>query len=210
MNYKLVIFDFDGTLADSYSWFLSVYQDLSEQFGLPAVDEDEMQRLRTLDVRQIMKEYRIPFWKLLVIGRHLTRLMSSQIEHIRLVDGMQHVIDSLASQGVRMAIVTSNKEKNVRRVLGPHNMARIEFLESGVSMFGKKHKIHKILQLAGIDASEALSIGDELRDLKSSHEAQVDFGAVGWGTTDLATLQKHSPRRIFQHPAEILALMEAV
>jgi phosphoglycolate phosphatase len=207
MNYKLVIFDFDGTLADSYSWFLSVYRDFSERFGLPAVDEAEMQRLRTLDVHQIMKQYQISFWKLLRMGRHLTRLMSSQIEQVRLVDGMQPVIDSLAYQGVRMAIITSNAEKNVRRVLGPHNMARIEFLESGVSMFGKKRKIHKILQRSGVAASDVLSIGDEVRDLKSSHEAQVDFGAVAWGTTDLATLQKHSPKQVFQHPVEILQLL---
>lgn len=209
MNYKLVIFDFDGTLADSYTWFLSVYQDLSRRFQLPVIEEAELKRLRTLDVHQIMKEYRIPFWKLLLMGRHLTKLMSSQIDQICLVDGMQPVIDSLGQNGVKMAIITSNAEKNVRRVLGPDNMAHFEFLESGVSMFGKKKKIHKILRQTGIAASDTLSIGDEVRDLKSAHEAQVDFGAVGWGTTDLETLQRHSPKQVFNHPAQILEALGA-
>ncbi len=204
MNYRLVIFDFDGTLADSYGWFLSVFEDLSKRFQLPQVDADELRRLRAMDITQIMREYRIPFWKIMLIGKHLTQLMGSQIEHIRLVAGMQGVLDTLARHDVRLAIITSNAESNVRRVMGAENMAYFDFIESGVSMFGKKSKIHKLLKKTGVAAEQTLSIGDELRDLKSAHEAQVHFGAVSWGTTDLLTLRQHAPELAFEHPLEIL------
>jgi phosphoglycolate phosphatase len=204
MKYQLVIFDFDGTLADSYPWFLTVFEDLAKRYKLPHLEETDLDKLRALDIRQILKEYHIPFWKMLVIGNHLKKLMGSQIEKISLVNGMQSVIETLGEQDIKLAVVTSNAEKNVRRVLGSQNMAYIDYIESSVPMYGKKEKFKKILKKTGIPASQALSIGDEVRDLKSSHAAKIAFGAVTWGYTDLSILQVHSPEEVFAHPAQIL------
>lgn len=208
MKYKLVIFDFDGTLADSYPWFLSIFADLAKRYRLPAVDPSDLEKLRSLEVHQILKEYRIPFWKMLLIGNHLKKLMNAQIEQINLVNGMQAVIDTLSQQDIQLAIVTSNAEKNVRQVLGPQNMARFHYMESGVSMFGKKKVFEKILKKSKIVSQEALSIGDEVRDLKSARDARIPFGAVTWGYTARGALQKHAPEALFDHPREIIEMMQ--
>ncbi len=207
MKYKLVIFDFDGTLADSYPWFLSVLEELSRKYRLPHLDRADLDRLRSLEVRQILKEYHIPLWKVVIIGNHLKKMMAAQIDHIRLVSGMQAVLETLGKEGVRLALVTSNAEANVRRVLGPGNMAMFDFIESGVSMFGKKRKFQKILKQAGIPANQALSIGDEVRDLKSAQAASIPFGAVTWGYTDVSALQAHAPEAVFSRPDQILEAM---
>ena len=204
MTTKLIIFDFDGTLADSYPWFLTIFQDLARRYRLPEMGPEDLDRLRALDIRQILAEYRVPFWKLILIGSHLKRLMSSQIDQIRLVNGMQPVLAALHSQGVRLAVVTSNAEKNVRRVLGPENMAYFPIIESGVSMFGKKRSFEKVLKRSGVQAHEALCVGDELRDLKSAREARIPFAAVAWGYTAACTLHAHAPDALFEHPAQIL------
>jgi phosphoglycolate phosphatase len=204
MKYHLVIFDFDGTLADSYSWFLTVFGDIAERYRLPHLEKDDLELLRALDIRQIQKKYRVPLWKMFVIGNHLKKRMASDIDQISLVSGMHAVIATLAAQGVKMAIVTSNAEENVRRVLGPLNMAYFSAIESSVSMFGKKNKFQAVLRKTGVPAHRTLSIGDELRDLKSAHAAKIHFGAVSWGYTDPGTLQAHGPEEIFSHPAQIL------
>ena len=204
MKYRLVIFDFDGTVADSYPWFLSIIEDLARRYRLPHLEQADLERLRSLDARQILKEYHIPLWKVVLIGNHLKKLMASQIDNIRLVSGMQTVIETLGREGVKLALVTSNAEANVRRVLGPRNLALFDFIESGVSMFGKKSKFQKILKKSGIPASQALSVGDEVRDLKSAQAAKIPFGAVTWGYTDQRTLQAHAPDALFSHPDQIL------
>ena len=160
--------------------------------------------MRTLEVHQILKEYHIPLWKMVVIGNHLKKLMTSQIGSISLVDGMEFVIEQLGKAGVKLAVVTSNAEANVRLVLGARNLAYFDIIESGVSLFGKKGRFLKILKKTGIPASQALSIGDEVRDLKSSRAAKIPFGAVNWGYTDLTMLQKHAPEEVFTHPDQIL------
>jgi phosphoglycolate phosphatase len=204
MRYKLIIFDFDGTIADSYPWFLSIFGELAKRYKLPRVDTESLEKLRALEIRQILKEYNVPFWKMIMIGNHLKKLMSSQIDQILMVKGMSEVIDELRKQDVKLAVVTSNSEHNVRRVIGENQMAYFEHIESGVSMFGKKRKFQKILKRTGIPAHQTISIGDEVRDLNSAHDAKISFGAVSWGYTDLKTLQAYLPDEVFVHPNQIL------
>jgi phosphoglycolate phosphatase len=204
MSYQLVIFDFDGTLADSYPWFLSVFKDLAKRYHLPHLEDDELEKLRSFDVKQILREYKIPIWKMVLIGNHLKKLMREQIEQINMVAGMQEVIETLSAQGVELAVVTSNAETNVMQVLGPQNASCFQWIESGVAMFGKKSRFQKILKKTGIPAERTLCIGDEVRDLKSSHAAKIPFGAVTWGYTDHRMLRAHSPEEIFMTPDQIL------
>lgn len=206
MNYKLIIFDFDGTLADSYPWFLSIARDLLPRYHLPHMEISEIEKLRTLEINQILKTYKIPLWKAIIIGNHLKKMMNHQIEKILMVDGIQSVIETLAAQDIRLSIVTSNAEHNVRLVLGQH-INYFDFIESGVSLFGKKNKFLKILKKTRIPSHEALCIGDEVRDLKSSHAAKIPFGAVSWGYTDRQTLLNHSPESIFDNPGQILEVI---
>jgi len=203
-KFELIIFDFDGTLADSYQWFLSVFDEVVERYSLPRLDQSELRQLRKVDIRQISRQFNIPLWKIVQIGSHLQKKMASQIDKVLLVDGMQAVLDGLAAAGVRMAVVTSNAEENVKQVLGPHNVNRFEAFEAGVTLYGKKAKFDKVLKKTGVDPLKVLSIGDELRDLKSSRQAGIVFGAVGWGATELETFRAHNPDVLFTQPDDIL------
>jgi len=203
-KYETVIFDFDGTLADSYQWFLSVFDEVAQRFSLPRLDQSELLQLRKVDIRQISRQFNIPLWKIVQIGSHVQKKMASQIDKVLLVNGMQAVLDQLAAAGVRMAVVTSNAEENVKQVLGPHNVARFEAFEAGVTLYGKKAKFEKVLKKMEADPRRVLSIGDELRDMKSSHQARIAFGAVGWGATELETFRTHTPDELFTQPEEII------
>ncbi|PKO14310.1 MAG: HAD family hydrolase [Chloroflexi bacterium HGW-Chloroflexi-10] len=204
MKYKLVIFDFDGTLADSFPWFLTVFDELAERFNLPKMEKKHLEKLREMDINHLLREYNIPLWKMVKIGNHLKKMMSNQIEKINLINGMQQVIDSLVAQEVRLAVVSSNAEENVRQVLGAHNAVHFEQFECGVSMFGKKSKFLKVLKKTGINAQHTLCIGDELRDLVSAKQASIPFGAVSWGYSSKETLLAHAPDEWFTKPSQIL------
>lgn len=207
-RYDLVIFDFDGTLADTYPWFLSVFDEFAARYHLPRLDNSALDALRKVDIRYISREYNIPFWKITQMGIHLQQKMASQIDRIQLVDGMQTVIDELSCLGVKLAVVSSNTEENVRQVLGTDNAVHFEAFECGVSLFGKKPKFEKILRRTSVKPAGALSIGDEVRDLKSSRQAGLTFGAVTWGYGDAEILREHAPDALFNHPEEILTLFD--
>jgi len=208
-KYKLIIFDFDGTLADSFPWFLSIFEDLAAHFHLPALPRAELEKLRGMEIQKLIKEFNIPLWKIVQIGNHLQKMMMQQIHQITLIEGMQSVLDTLVGEGVRLAVVSSNAEENIRKVLGSHNAAYFEHFECGVSMFGKKSKFLKILKKTGVSAGHTLCIGDEVRDIQSAKQAHIPFGAVGWGYTHLQILQTHAPEEVFHSPQQILQALNS-
>jgi phosphoglycolate phosphatase len=204
MRYKLAIFDFDGTLADSFSWFLGVANRLADEHGFRRIEEHEVETLRSRGARQNFADFGVPAWKLPRVGRDFRRHMAREIAHIPLFPGVDELLRGLAGQGIQTAIVTSNSIDNVRRVLGPDNAALIRHYACGVSIFGKQAKLRGVLRSSGAAAAEAICIGDEIRDLEAARAEGIAFGAVAWGYTSPEALRAHAPEEMFTSIEEIL------
>jgi phosphoglycolate phosphatase len=208
MSTRLILFDFDGTLADSFPWFLGIVDRLAREHGFRRIEEHEVETLRSHSARQLVERFEIPLWKLPLIARGMRRHMSRDIEHISLFPGMDQVLQGLARRGIRLAIVTSNSAANVRKVLGPANAALIQHYSCGAAMFGKRAKLRTILRDSGVPAAEALCVGDEIRDLEASHAEGIPFGAVSWGYTSPEALRAQGPEMMFEEVEEILQKVE--
>lgn len=203
MRYRLAIFDFDGTLADSFSWFLGIVNVLADEHGFRRMEEHEVETLRGQGARQIVAHFKIPAWKIPRVGRRMRQHMARDISRISLFPGVDRLLRELAGRGVRLAIVTSNSIDNVRQVLGPESAALIHCYECGASMFGKRPKLRAVLRSSGIPAAEAICIGDEVRDLEAARAEGIAFGAVAWGYTTPETLRAHAPEEMFESVEEI-------
>lgn len=197
MRYRLALFDFDGTLADSFPWFLVVVNRLADEHRFRRMEEHEIETLRGQPARQIMAHLQMPAWKLPQVARGFRRHMAREIGEIRLFPGVDELLGELSRRGIRLAIVTSNSEGNVRQVLGPENAALIQHYECGASLFGKRTKLRTVLKKSGIPVSDAIAIGDEIRDLEAAHAEGIAFGAVAWGYANPEALHAHGPEEEF-------------
>ena len=74
-RYKLVLFDFDGTLADSFAWFVGAVNALACKHRFRPFDLRELDRLRRLDAVQVMQHLHVPWWKLPLLAADLRRQM---------------------------------------------------------------------------------------------------------------------------------------
>jgi phosphoglycolate phosphatase len=203
LKYKLIIFDFDGTMADTFPFVMSVMNQVIDKYGLKSIDQDEIEMLRNYDARKIMKYLGIPAWKVPVIGRHAMTLLAKEVHRLFLFDGIEQLLRRLSDRGIKLAIVTSNSYENVCRILGPEIAALVQYYECGVPMFGKQSKLKKVLKKSGIAAEESICIGDEIRDIQAARKANIPFGAVSWGYTKEAALRAHSPSELFTSVAEM-------
>ncbi|WP_374134724.1 HAD hydrolase-like protein [Sphingomonas sp.] len=204
-RYKLVIFDFDGTLADSGDWFLSIADDLAERFRFRQVAPDEIEGLRGHTTREVIRYLGIPRWKLPIIARHLHKRLASETHKIALFGGVEAMLATLQSAGVRLALVTSNAEENARAILGPDNMARFEQVECGASLFGKAPRYRRVLKRAGLIAGDILSVGDETRDITAARKVGIDAAAVLWGYARRDALTALDPQLLFDSPDDVIA-----
>ena len=202
MRYKLLIFDFDGTLADSLPWFTSVINDVAALYRFRPVRPDESDALRSLDAREVLAELGVPRWKVPFIARYMRALKASSLDRIALFAGIEAMLERLRASEVGIAIVSSDSEANIRRVLGA-SAGLVQHYACSASLFGKRPKIRRVLRQAGVRPAEALYIGDEIRDLDAARASGLAFGAVTWGYALPAALRARSPDMLFDAVEDI-------
>jgi phosphoglycolate phosphatase len=207
MKYKLIIFDFDGTLADSFPWFLNFVDSVSDKYKLKRIEQSQLETLRGYDAQKMIRHLKVPFWKVPLIANHMRTSMTNDIDRISLFDGVPDMLKQLSQNGVTLALVSSNSLQNVRRVLGPENAALISYYECGVSLFGKRSRFRRILAKTGIARSEALCVGDEIRDIAAAHEERIPFGAVAWGYTNIEAMEAYAPAEVFTSVGDIARIL---
>ena len=204
-RYRLAIFDFDGTLADSFPWFIRVVNDVAARYRFRRIEEAELDTLRGYSARQMMEHLAVPRWKLPLIVRAMRKMKAADVRQIALFAGVDDMLRSLADRGVELALVTSNSYDNVRRILGPETAALFRYYECGMSIFGKRAGFRRVLRRSGVPRAGAICIGDEIRDLEAARAEGIAFGAVAWGYTRVDSLRAHAPAEVFATMEEIAA-----
>ncbi len=204
VTYQLIIFDFDGTLADSFPWFVEVSNTLADRYRFRRMTEQEGTALRGLSARQMMQYFGVPWWKLPLIARHARTLAKRDRAHIAVFPGVDTMLAELQAASITLAVVSSNSEETVRYVLGPENAARITYYACGASVFAKQAHFRRVLKRSGVRPAHALCIGDEIWDYEAATAVGMPFGAVAWGYTTAEALRACAPAMVFHHVEDII------
>ena len=202
MPYSLVIFDLDGTLADSFPWFQRNVNEVADRFGFRRVEEGEVDSLRLASTREILARLEVPMWKVPFIARHMRRLKTEQAASIPLFDGVETMLWKLAASGIRLALVSSDTEANAREKLGVSSTLFADF-DCAASIFGKPAKFRRVLRRARVDAAQAIAIGDETRDIEAARAIGIACGAVTWGYAAPRALIARKPDLVFERMEQI-------
>ena len=102
--------------------------------------------------------------------------------------GVAAMLSGLRGCAVPVAIVSSDGEESVRRVLGPATDLISRF-DCGAAIFGKHRKFRRVARHFGIRPADIICIGDELRDIEAARAAGMDSGAGAWGHAYPGVLQ---------------------
>ncbi len=206
MKYKYVIFDFDGTLADTEEANFVIYQKLAEKYNLRNITMDELGHLKKMNAKEVMayielKKRYLPF--LLKKGKSL---LTQDIKNIRLCKpDIFHTIGKLKEMGIKTAIITTNSKTNVKLFLEAHNADVFDLIVSA-TMFGKESKMKRIVKKKKLSLGEFLYVGDEIRDIIAAKNAGMDIVSVGWGYNTVESLKKYGPDYLIFEPSELIEI----
>jgi phosphoglycolate phosphatase len=204
MERALVIFDFDGTIADSFGESLLAYNRVAPRLRLRPVAESEVPELRRMTVGQLMTALAVPMWKL---PRLMIAVRADLMEHfhgVKPVRGIPRALRQLRAIGHRLAIVTSNSKPNVRAFLARHDLDVFPTIVAGSSIFGKATRLRRLLRAAHLDGSRSVFIGDTTPDIRAAHDAGTLAVAVTWGFAARGPLEAENPAAVVDRPAELL------
>lgn len=208
MNQKAILFDFDGTIADTVDALVSIANRLAEEFGYIPIAPNELVTLKNLSSREIIKTSGISLFKIPFLVKKVKAELKNKIPELKPIPGIKEALRELKNQGNIIGIITSNSQENVTEFLKINDLDDIfDFVYSGVTIFGKTTIINNVLKQQQIKPEQVIYVGDETRDIEASKKAKIKVIAVTWGFNSPEVLAKQQPDFLIQKPSDLIAIV---
>lgn len=143
---KHVIFDFDGTIANTKDEVAIIYNKLANQFKIKKVTPNFIDHLSKKTALEILKELDISIHKLPLLLINVRKKLKDRIPYIKTCDGMDEVLSKLYDKQIKMYIISSNSEENIRLFINNNNISFFNYIYSASSAFGKHKTINKLIK----------------------------------------------------------------
>jgi phosphoglycolate phosphatase len=207
MPFKLVIWDFDGTIVDSRALMLAIFNRLAAELRYRPVEDPES--VRSLTTRQFLRRHGISIWRLPRLVRRFHAAAAEEAENLKLYPGLFDALAGLSRAGFRLGILSSNKEETIRRCLRANGAEEhFAFVVGYPRLFGKGKALRRIVRAERVAAADVLYVGDEVRDIEAARKARVASAAVTWGLNTEAILRSFSPDLLAAEPDMLRQLIE--
>ncbi len=203
---KLIIFDFDGTIADTLSLSIEIVNSLSSIYNYAKITDENISYLRTKSAQEIVKLSGIPFYKVPSVAIKFHKEFQVRAGDLKLFDGLRQVLEIL-SHNYELGILTSNSKSNVSNFLEKNNVSTFfSFIVCNQGLFGKSSLLKKIIKKKELTNDEVIYVGDETRDIEAAHKSKIKSVAVSWGFNARDLLEKYKADVIVDTPAELQKL----
>ncbi|MFJ7952519.1 HAD-IA family hydrolase [Lysinibacillus sp. NPDC096418] len=204
---KHIIFDFDGTLADSTQVFMSTWNTLADKYQYKKIKLNELESLKKLSLTERSKLFNFPMYKIPIIIPQFYRLFRQSIKEIPLIDGMKDLLQELKMKGHTITIISSNDQENILEFLKLNKIDTVTNVICSSHIFGKDKIIHKYLKDQQLKPSEVIYVGDEQRDIVACKKVGVPIIWVSWGYDAIEVVRSEKPDFKVYAPAEILEII---
>jgi phosphoglycolate phosphatase-like HAD superfamily hydrolase len=208
MDRKTIIFDFDGTLADTFSLVVDVSYEIAGAKRLPP---EQIAPLRRLPLLRAVRALGISWWqvpKLILLTR---RRMFSRIHEVPVFPGMSETLRQLDAAGYTLCILTSNHRRNAQATLRAHGLA--QYFSDIVSVpygnvFFKIYGMRKLVHRNHLKTDNCYYVGNEVLDMHAAERAGMHAIATSWGGHDRDELAATEPFAIIDKPKDLLGLLQ--
>lgn len=207
---KHVVFDFDGTIADSLYLVIELMNQVSEKYKFDPIREEDYEYLRSLTLMERCRELHVSLYQIPRIGIELTKTYSRAINSIKAFAGIHEMIIKLKEQNLKLSIISSNTSNNIRKFLSNNNLNYFDSVYSSSNLFGKDKAISSFIRKQHLIKEELIYIGDEHRDIVASKANKIKVIAVSWGADSLEILSKSNPDFIVEQPSQIAEIIKAL
>ena len=208
MTKKVIMFDFDGTIADTLDAIVSITNRLAVEFGYKQTTQEELAQIQNLNSKEIIKQSGISIFKLPFLLRKVKAELNKEIQRVRPISGIKEALIELKNQGNRLGILTSNSSANVVAFLETNELEDLfDFIYSGKTLFGKSKVINNLLKQENIDPKTAIYVGDETRDIEAARKSHIKAIAVSWGFNSAEVLAKQNPDFLIHQPNQLIEVI---
>lgn len=204
---KTLIFDFDGTLVNSMQLYVRGFNEVRADFGLPKIDNSNLQEMKQSSIKDLMKKYGIGPLKLAKLIFTVNKNIREEIAEVNFFPKVKPLLVKL-SKKYQLGILTSNNVENVEDFLKKQNFEDVfDFVYASKNLFGKDKVLSGLLKKYHLNKEEVLYFGDEIRDIEACRKLRVKIASVAWGFNEKSFLASKKPDYLFSSPDEIADLL---
>ena len=205
---KTIIFDFDGTIADTMPLIFKIYNENAKKFGIPRLSRIQTEKIREMTAKEISKIYKVSLLKFLFIVTKMRKILNTRIDQAELFYGIKEMLKGLRQRGIKIGILSSNSQENIKKFLKTNDLMLFDFIHSELNIFAKARALKNLLRRHRLTKENVIYIGDEVRDIEACKKNGVKIIAVSWGFNKKEVLSKNNPSYMVDKPQEILKIVD--
>ncbi|PKG38907.1 HAD-IIIA family hydrolase [Psychromonas sp. Urea-02u-13] len=202
MKYKVIIFDWDGTLMDSIDKIVACVKAAAEDCQLMPPSTPAIRHIIGLSLDIAMAELfpeTTVDQQIEVANAYRHQYVSSDQYETPFYPGIRSWLNDLKEQGYMLAVATGKGHHGLNRLLEKFQLTSFFAVTYCADQTASKPDplmLNRILDDLGLDASQALMIGDTSYDLEMANNANMDCLGVSYGVHSKNVLKQFNPLAI--------------
>ncbi len=210
---KYVIFDFDGTIADTLPYSFRKFLEMAKLLQINNLsDKQIIKEIRSKSYQELLQGSFKKAWLKLPFVINMIKNMQveleKEMENIKLFPGMKKFLFDLKKEGYKLVIISSNRKENVDKFIKFNKLNVFDFVHGKTDLFGKASYLEKFLKDFNLKKMEVIYIGDEIRDIKACKKVGIKMIGVSWGLHTIEALRKNGVDYIVKKPSEIFKILD--
>jgi phosphoglycolate phosphatase len=207
-QFDLIVWDWDGTLADSTGMITKAVVDAAQQVGLPTLDPKAARNIIGLGLRESIHALfgDIPAEQAQALAKQYTANYYAGEQDIPLFAGAKELITELSRRGHKLAVATGKGRHGLNLALERSGFANLFHATRTVDeCFSKPHPqmLDELMDILVATPERTLMIGDSSYDLQMAENAGVQALAVTFGAQSADKLLAYNPKGIFDEFSEL-------
>lgn len=211
-NIKYIIFDFDGTIADTLPFSFQKFLEMARVLNIEDLtDKEIIKEIRSKSYQELLKGsfkeawLKIPF--IINTIKNMQVELEKEMNNIKFFPGVKKLLLDLKKDGYKLAIISSNRKENIDKFIKFNKLDIFDFIHGKTDLFGKAGYLGKFITDFKLEKSEVVYVGDEIRDVEACKKVGIKMIGVSWGLHTVEVLKKNGADYIVNKPSEILKII---
>lgn len=208
-DYALLIFDWDGTLADSIGRIVTAMQMAAQRAGQPERDDEAVKGIIGLGLPEAiltLYPYMTPEQVVSFRQHYADVYIAMDAQPSPLFAGVKESLEAFRAAGYRLAVATGKARRGLDRVLKANGWEDFFDITRAADESASKPDplmLNQILAHCDLRPEQALMVGDASFDLLMARNAGIDSVAVGYGAQSMQSLMAYEPRLAIERFTEL-------
>lgn len=211
---KALIFDFDGTIANTLPYTFSKIIEISKKYQVKGSEEEIIKKISHLTPFQLMKEFKIAWFKIPIILweiKKAQKMLYKKIDKIEIFPSLKETLLRLKKEGYLLYIFSSNIKENIVKFLKKEKIENLfKKIYTSSNFLAKDKDLISIIKKEGFKKNEVWYIADEIRDVLACKKAGIKMIGVSWGLAGEKGLKSQKVDFFIRKPKEIFQLLEFI